>query len=257
MRKNNNDGKYTWLSIIFFIFLILIFIIWFGIKAIVVFSQSKLDISHPFVIDFYNKNENQVILFNQNKKTILLNFKNISHEDLTMIYEISVDKFINVPNPLASSINNDSIKKEVFSNSQINFFDKLKILYTLKTSSNNIQTFNFSYNSKSSDNLLPSVFIDSEIYQEGKTIAIINATGESGYASRLSGLLSNIGADVISTSASPDVLKNSSIVYSNEKSYTLAKISKILNINPVKSENTILADIVITLGKDQIGTGKY
>ena len=256
-KVNRKEGKYTWLSLVFFVFLIFIVIVWILFKLVFLIYESKISLGGEFAIDFYNHNNNQVVLFKHQSKIKVININNISPQAVPMKFEIPIEEFVKSDYLVSKSDFSQFFNREILSSNSLNLVDKVKLFYLLKKSKVNFYSFSSKMSSKNS--LISSIFSDSTIYTENKTIAIVNATGQNGYADSLANLITNIGGNVISTTASPYTLDKSTIIYTNNQSYTLNRIEKILNFSVklnTHSQNAI-ADIIINIGKDQINTTKF
>lgn len=256
-RTTRKEGKYMWLSLVFFVFLTFIVIIWIFSKLIFIIYESKINLETQFVIDFYNYNNNQIVLFKRQGNIDIVSISGINHKVLPATFEIPVDEFVSSNYLVNQSNFSKFFNKEILSNNSFNLIDKAKIFYLLNKSKVSFYLLPKKISPKNS--LISSIFIDPSIYLENKTIAIINATGQNGYADNLANLITNMGGNVISMTAAPYIINKSAIVYTNTQSYTLDRINKILNFSVKKdmhSQNSI-ADITINIGKDQINTTKF
>lgn len=257
-KKKVTEGRYLWLYFWFVTFLALLFFIWFSIKIIVLVSKSKFDFGNQYSIDFYNKSKNEILVLN-NSKIFILNIENSNFNSIAQKLEIPIDEYI-YSDFLVKKNNLSEISRQIFSNKEINLIDKYKLFYSFKRIGlANIYYFDLLNINKISKNLIKNIFTDNIIFQKEESVAIINATGQDGFANRLSEILSNIGCNIILISASPRTQNNSEIDYNGNQSYTLRRISKILDFKLKNnlSQNSMVADIVITIGKDQIDTNKF
>lgn len=99
--------------------------------------------------------------------------------------------------------------------------------------------------------------IDSKLVQEGKTVAVFNATDHYGLAAEISRMITNMGADLIMTKTSKQKLEQSKVV-GERKSLTKNRISQIYAPNCLKTSCTSedpeiqnsRAEINIILGED-------
>jgi hypothetical protein len=107
------------------------------------------------------------------------------------------------------------------------------------------------------DAALGSLFLDTKLEDEKRTIAIVNGTGISGLGSRLERLLSRIGGSVISITTAHQTVPHSRILYYGERSYTVERLSRILSYPVVEESGSNVSDIVIEIGNDEQRTTKY
>ncbi len=104
---------------------------------------------------------------------------------------------------------------------------------------------------------LTSLFSDQTIYGEGKSVAVINATGESGVGSRMTKLVTNMGGNVISVTAASSDQDASTIQYYGEKNYTVTKLEKVLHFKLVPMVKQTYSDIIITIGIQSNGAQEF
>lgn len=102
------------------------------------------------------------------------------------------------------------------------------------------------------DSALPNI-IDSNIADERKTIAIFNATDHPGLAQKAARIITNIGGDVIITSNSEKLFKNTQIA--GPKSKTLDRLKQIFSLSGIidstdKDLVSSRAEINLFLGED-------
>ena len=100
--------------------------------------------------------------------------------------------------------------------------------------------------------VLSLTFTDPTIYQENKSIQIVNASNAYGLGTRLATFISNIGGNVILVSTANDVSEHSKILYANGVSYTVKKLGNYLNFPIEASNETGVSDVIIIIGIDKI-----
>jgi len=104
---------------------------------------------------------------------------------------------------------------------------------------------------------LSSLMSDNTLYGEGKSISVINATGESGIGSRMTRLITNMGGNVISVTTAPEIQAVSTISYYGEKSYTLTRLAGVLHFTLVPMSKQTFSDIIITIGTNSIDAQEF
>ena len=102
-----------------------------------------------------------------------------------------------------------------------------------------------------------SLFIDSQLEKDKKTIMIINGTAISGLGGRLERMIGNVGGSVISVSTSHEPIQESKIIYYGDDSYTVKRLQKIVPFSLVKRDGASLSDIIIEIGEDQQRTDLF
>jgi hypothetical protein len=92
-------------------------------------------------------------------------------------------------------------------------------------------------------------FYDTDIFNEKTSIEIVNSTKINGLGARVSAVLSNMGANVISLKDGEET--KTQIFAKDKDKKTLRRIEGIFELAAQKSENPEIADIIINLGKDR------
>jgi len=102
-----------------------------------------------------------------------------------------------------------------------------------------------------------SLFIDSQLEKDKKTITIINGTAIGGLGGRLEKLIGRVGGSVISVSTSYNSIQQSKLIYYGDESYTVRRLQRILPFPVEKRKGTSLSDIIIEIGEDQQRTDLF
>ncbi|KKQ29054.1 MAG: hypothetical protein US43_C0009G0001, partial [Candidatus Levybacteria bacterium GW2011_GWA1_37_16] len=95
---------------------------------------------------------------------------------------------------------------------------------------------------------------DTSIEKDHQTIRIINGTEVIGLGNRLARLITNMGGDVIIVATSDSLIKKSSILYIDKKTYTVERLQKVLGYEVAKEENNAISDITIVIGEDKLNS---
>lgn len=102
-----------------------------------------------------------------------------------------------------------------------------------------------------------SLFIDSQLEKDKKSITVVNGTAIGGLGGRLEKMIGRIGGSVISVSTSHDPIQQSKIIYRGDESYTVRRLQKILPFPTEKREGASISDIIIEIGEDQQRTDLF
>lgn len=104
-----------------------------------------------------------------------------------------------------------------------------------------------------SDKIVSALFLDSTLYEEGKTVSIVNAAGRLGFGTVVSRILTNIGVHVVSVGTATEEMNSSRISYFGEKVYTIKRMQRIFGFPLIYATgNASIADVTIILGKDSL-----
>lgn len=98
--------------------------------------------------------------------------------------------------------------------------------------------------------LSSSLFIDPEISDEKQSIQVTNSTSVGGLGNKVAKYITNLGGSVVLVNTSQNDEKKSKIFYKTD-SYTVKKLSKILEVSTEKREDNSISDITIIIGEDR------
>jgi hypothetical protein len=151
--------------------------------------------------------------------------------------------------------------REIYDILKIDNLGRRNLLLMYSYSRGVSENFNKRINVTSSlqlDRELSSIFLDSDMGSEKKSIAIVNGTKINGLGKKTSRYVNNMGGRVVSLTSREVEIQQSSIIY-KEYSQSLENLSKILGIQKIEKYNeeninlnpeTVKADLVIILGND-------
>lgn len=263
-RKKRTDSNLK-LAGIFLIFVLGLIIISIVLKFLLIVKTSKFDGTHSFIVSLMGENSSRIVAFSpQNNSLSVLNIKDKNIKgNLARLLEIPIDGSIVSVNLKQEDVSS-TVFKSVFSMRKylngLTILDAVRLFVFSKTvPKNNISVRDFSENldDAQKSTVLSLSFTDPSIYQENKSIEIINATDTFGLGTRLAALIANIGGNVVLVSTSDKVMQNSKITYFKDKSYTVKKLSEYLSIPAEESDNRGLADVIITIGTDKADSPKF
>lgn len=99
--------------------------------------------------------------------------------------------------------------------------------------------------------VISSLFFDQAIIDEKKTVAVVNGAFVSGLGADFEELLIRMGVNVVSVTTADSPIQKTRLVYSSDnKSYTVSKIEKVLGVSAVNISEKNISDIILYLGKD-------
>lgn len=107
------------------------------------------------------------------------------------------------------------------------------------------------------DAITQELFFDTAMSEENSAIEIVNGTDTAGLGSRLERAISTMGGTVISVKNADKLEEVSSIRYYGDKTYTVERLEKILDMPSQFKEGRGLSDIIITVGEDKEETFSY
>jgi hypothetical protein len=259
-KETHSNLKLAGVFIIFVLGLILLSLV---VKFVLIVNSSRFDGAHNFIVNFRGEGKSKIVAFSpQNKSFSILNLTT-SDENIAKVFEIPVDGQI-----IYKNLDKDKIPSIILHSmlslgkplKDLTILDALRLFIfseTVPESNIKDKELTANLNDAQKSTLIALSFTDPSIYQENQTIQIINATDVIGIGGRLATLISNIGGNVVLISTSDKVISNSEIVYYGKKSYTIEKLSKYLNIISRETNNRGVADVIITIGKDNAESFKF
>jgi hypothetical protein len=224
-------------------------------------KTSTFDGAHNFIVSFTGEKNSRVVVFSPQGKSISI-LDVGSSKDLPSLLEIPIDgriavKDINgkIPSLLFQSI--ASLGKPL---NNLTVLDAIRLfIFSETVPANNISEKELSpgLNPAQQSTLISLSVNDPAIYQENQSIQIINAADIYGIGGKLAALIENIGGNVVLVSTSDKTEQKSKIVYYGNESYTVKKLSKYLGFTTESSNTVGVADVIITIGQDSAGSGKF
>ncbi|MBI5044513.1 MAG: LytR C-terminal domain-containing protein [Candidatus Levybacteria bacterium] len=261
-RKAHVSDTFSSLKILKIFLILLGIIIAFSLifRAISMIRESSFDGSNPYILAFSSSNTLDFVVASPHEQRLSrLIIKNVKNSVKT-IEELGLpwDTFVRVDKPLSE----DNGASLLFSNfkglhqagNHLTAYDFYRLGFAIKELSSkpvNKATIIYSEKEMVNDEIISKIFLDKTLLSEGKTITIVNASGVSGIGVKLEEVIAHLGGTVIAVENGEKILATSTINYSGEESYTLKRLSKLLDLTPKIHEGKGLSDILITLGKDK------
>lgn len=266
MLKKNGQSNNMRLAGLFVLLVLGLIILSSIFKVVFLVRDSRFDGTHKFNVEFVGKNRVSIVSFSPQGKSIsILNASNKNGDgNLSKSYGVIIDGKIILKNDLLSKNISTVLVKSVFP-----FGNKVKDLTTIDL----VRLFLFSrsvsqnsiyerellekYNEAQRSTIISLSFTDPQIYQENKSIEIINATDVYGLGGRLATFINNLGGNVILVTGNDREIEVSKISYSGEKTYTVKRLGEYLNFPLEKIDKKGIADVIITIGKDKTKNINY
>lgn len=265
----NNSQQSLKTAFIFVILVAVLIVISLIFKIIYVINQSKFDGAHRFTIAIYNDQKVNVLSFSPENYSvsgleITSKSKNLRDFDIVKNLAIPIDGIVKYK---VSNIKTDSNVESQVTSMILNFRNletditiiDLARFWLLSRSIPN-RSFFLEKIDLSKDDVsgkVSSMFTDNTFLLEKNSIEIKNGTNVFGLGGRLARVITNMGGNVISVLTSKSEIKNSEILYTGEKTYTVEKLSKVLGFKTSKVEDTGISDITIKIGKDALSKLKF
>lgn len=243
---------------VFFFFVGALIILSLFLRIAFLFKDSKFDGSSHFSLEVQNRTNKkiQIISFSPLNSTIaILILTNLDPKAL----EIPVDAKIDSGLTFKSENITPSLFRMFFDfkdQKQVNSIDILRMLLFSATVKNGSATETaISDQTTNISSVVSTFFIDTQIANSNLNIEVINSTSVSGLGNRLANYISNMGGNVILV-ATGDQKKESEIDYSKD-SYTVEKLSTMLNLKKIKVQKKSLPDVTIIIGDDSLDNLKF
>lgn len=263
MRKKieKSSANNTKIAFFFVVFILGVFFVSFLLKAIFILNKSKFDGRNHFVINISNNKDVEFLSLSPKNHTLAIlklkgDFKNM---DFKKYLAIPADSFLYSE---TLDLNKDSTY--IFGNILLNYgraktdltiVDVFRIfLYARGILASDIyqKDVSTSLSSLEVDKIVLRYAKDDRIDEENKSIEIVNGTDVVGLGNRLARLITNMGGEVVLVSTSDKLQKDSLVLYTGKKTYTVQKLGDILNFKTSATEGNSIADIKIIIGEDII-----
>ncbi len=233
------------------------------VKALFVFRDSRFDGSHNFIVGFVGEKQTKIASFSPQGKTI-----SILDVDLALDKK-KLSKALGVPIDGVIKLRDDNLQKEDISTvllkssfpfskdvEGLTFVDTFRLsIFAKNVPSSSVyeRIFPKSLNDSQKSTVLTLSFSDPTVFGENKNIQIINATDNYGLGTRLASLITNIGGNPVLVTTADEKLQKSKIIYYQDESYTVKKLSYYLDFPVEKIDEKGIADVIIVIGKDKVG----
>lgn len=248
--KNLHLGFYFGLLVLFIIIVSVVF------KIFDTIQKSKFDGDNFFTVAVISGKDSNVISVSPKDGSLKkIKIGGISREEDLRDLGIPYDSIAKSENEVSAS------PKSYFSkilfhkdglSSNLTIIDLVRLaFYSQKTDGAKVQEESVSGNNSAGLDLISSQwFIDPAIEEEKVNIEITNTTSTSGLGNKFAREITNMGGNVVLVNSSQEPVSDSKIYY-KEDSYTVRKLSKLLEIEAEKKETNSISDIIIEIGKDK------
>lgn len=264
-KKKTHESTSIKTLVIYCLVVFLLIFMSIAIKFFFIVKESKFDGKHRFTIAVTTeKQKSEVLSFDpQSNSVVVLEVIGDGGKHLQEILGLPID--VVVATPSLSSKDASVIMSNFFFHytslhSDITIYDIGRLLLLAKTAQAKDKLYKQVHTIDSQDSidkLVSVLFQDQTIVDEKVTIQIVNATDQAGLAGKLERVLTNIGANVLAISSSHTIEKKSKITYSNDNTYTLTKLQKMLHISANKMQDKAISDIIIVLGEDMSNSSAF
>lgn len=234
----------------------------FLIKCLLIFSRSKFDGAHQFVLQVNEPvgNKTAFYIFSPDNRSITeLTVNNLkSGTTAATLLQVPSDGQIVADDEIGPK---DIASKLFWHFSSLHptltLFDAANLFfYAFTVPSSNISQKEISYPlpDPASQKVVSQVFNDQTLYREGSSITVVNATGVSGLGTQVAELLTHMGGNVVAVSTAEQEQATSQISYTGPQTYTVKRLAKVFGFPTEKATTPGMSDIVITIGKKDAPT---
>jgi len=248
--KNLHLGFYFGLVVFFIIFVSVIFKIFDTVK------RSEFDGDNYFTVAVVSGKDTHIISASPKESTLKrLTVKGLNTPKALNTAGVPYDSLAKANENLSISSKSYFTKIIFHKNgfkSNLTIIDLLRLaLFSQKTDGSKVNEEEIAYSDQAQLSVLAlKWFQDPQILEDDLNIEITNTTQISGLGNRMANGITNMGGNVVLVNSSATPLKKSKIYYKKD-SYTLKKLSKVLDIPIEKKETSALSDIVVVIGEDK------
>lgn len=260
MRKKSSARRQSnALGLAFFVgsLIVLLILAALAIKVFLVFSHSKFDGKHQFVLEIQEPRLERFVVFNPDNTSVrMLTVTGRLTSNPLADLGIPVDGQIHVTHDITSPsditwyllFHSDSTNDSLTIVDAINLF---VFVHTSDTSNIPSQTVTLKEDPSSVDTSITKVFVDTTLYNQGESIAVVNGTTISGLGSGVGRLLTHVGGNVISITTAVNPIATSTVGYTGKSTYTAQRIAGVLHFPLVRLPSQAISDITVTVGLDK------
>lgn len=265
-KKRNSEQRSIRLAFLFFIFVVVFIVISLVFRLGILIANSKFDSANRFTVKVVSGKDIMILSFAPRSQSIhkleisrvpkRLNINKFLAIPIDGTIEVSFDTKERKMSELMKSflLNYGSLKTD------INIIDILRLYLFEDTVPKHYvleEMISTSLSSREIDKIIARLFKDEVIGRENAIIEVVNTTNVVGLGARLARLVSNMGGNVGIVKSSDKTKKKSTISYFGKKNYTVEKLEKILGYSTNQMTTKTIADIVILIGMDSIGTETF
>jgi len=233
MRNKPTTGNTLKFALFFGILFFFLLLISFVFKIGRIIATSTFDGSHQYNILVTDSLKNTSLFsFNPDTQSIII----LSH----YVSGLSVDGKIHTSS-LNQSPKNIILSALFHKDASLTLLDEVRLfLFAQSIPSSGITTVDS----------IASNFTDHTLFQEGLSVAIVNAQGTLGLGNAVAKKLTTMGVNVISITTATNNQYVSQLFYAGKMSYTVKRLSEVVHIAKVQNMEQGISDITIVLGKD-------
>lgn len=253
--KKENIKSFN-LALYFGLLVLLIIIISISFKTIDIIRKSEFDSKNRFTVAVLNDKNVDLISVNPSRgEQTGIRVENAGSLNAIDNYSIPVDVFVESESDFSSESKSVFLKMLLNKRnleSSLNVLDLFKLsIFSFGVDNENFKFQKIDLEEENEfDSISANEFTDETISRDKVNIQVTNSTETSGLGNKIAKTITNLGGNVVLVNSSKDEI-GESVIYYQEESYTVKKLSRVLNIKAEKHETSSIADIIIVLGKDQ------
>lgn len=253
-QKSNSSLR---IAYVFILCIVLLVAGGFLLKLFLVLRASTFDGTHQYILEIDEGNrKGALVSFNPNSSVVtILHVSGGADKSYGRYLGVPVDGSVVMDDIASPSKLVANLLLHASHERGITVIDKLRLLLfvnALKPADFHETAIQLPIDSSVSEKLLPSLFLDNTLYTDNESIAIINATGESGIGSEVARQLTTIGMSVISVTTSLQDQKDTVITAVHTNTYTVQRIERLFHVDATTSTKQGISDITVTIGKESL-----
>lgn len=257
MRRSRNEGNSLTIAFIFLCCIMLLLAGGFFLKLFLVLRESHFDGTHQYIVEVDESAQKGALIsfVPSNKSIVVLVVGGQTGGNIGKYLQIPTDAKVHMDLPENMSQFVSSMLTKAKDETDITFIDKLRLLLfvnSLKPTDFHEQTITLPVDASVTEKLLPGLFQDNALYAENASVAVVNATGESGVGSEVAHMLAMIGMNVISVTSSNDNSDTTSLVVQQNGSYTQRRLQQLFHVGASVTKTPMISDITLTIGKNSL-----
>lgn len=253
MRRSAHQEKSLGIAFVFLFCVILLVVGGVFLKLFLLYRVSSFDGNHQFIVAVNQEDaSNAILVFNpQGHQATMLTVsgQNFSYKALDIPIDASVTTLLS--SQIVQLTQNMLTKDRRDSNMTI--LDRLRLflfINSLKPSDLHYVSVALPIDEATREKIFPGIFTDSTLFADNESVAVVNATGQTGMGTHVAHMLTTIGINVVFVTTGDKIVSASTLISMHPTTYTTQRLGRLFHVGPKISTQQGIADITLTIGKD-------
>ncbi len=255
-RSRHISGNSLSIALFFVALTILLIVGGILLKLFLLWKTSSFDGVHQYIIEVHNPQltKGEFLIFSPDIQSITA-ITVQGRVDATFARYLALPTDATVVDVPSDNITNLLqgmlfIKKDETTPTELDIIRLLLFADSVNAANFSHQSLMLPIDAKTSEIVLPNLFLDKDLYAENESVTVENATNISGLGNKVAHMLTSIGINVVSVTTA-NTNENASVLSTMRMhTYTISRMSHLLGLPITASNKQTLSDITLIVGKD-------